>query len=347
MKNKVFLSLALLAFVINSCANSEDSSGTNKKLDQVLDQPNSTDERNFLDLPEIPSSSCYYIDSSTIDNSTVDNSSITDNALIINSSVTSCAAVSDSNIILSRIDNSSVDNSTVDNISIVINGSYICIESSIDNSTIDNATICNGSKVDGGSTVNDGSSVKDNTTVTNGSSVTNGSTVCNSTLDNSTIDNSTVCTGASMSFVGRIIRDQIVYDTDAPNVISVNSSTSNNDYTSGNIDIYIIFSESVFVDNSTGNPRLLLETGSTDRYANYTSGHGSDNLTFIYTIQSGDKTCDLDYDAVNSLSSNGGSITDNSSNNAVLTLPNPGSNGSLGRNKSIRINPASAKCPSP
>ena len=90
-----------------------------------------------------------------------------------------------------------------------------------------------------------------------------------------------------------------------------------------------------------------METGSTDRYANYTSGHGSDNLTFIYTIQSGDKTCDLDYNAVNSLLRNGGTIKDNSSNDAVLTLPNPGSNGSLGRNKAIRINPASAKCPSP
>ena len=50
-----YLSLAFLVFSIVSCSNSEDSSGTNKELDVVLDQPNSTDKRNYLDLPKIPS----------------------------------------------------------------------------------------------------------------------------------------------------------------------------------------------------------------------------------------------------------------------------------------------------
>ena len=67
------LYLLIILFILFSCASTEDSSGTNKELDHVLDQSNSTDERSYLDLPEIPSSSCYFIDSSTIDNSTVDN----------------------------------------------------------------------------------------------------------------------------------------------------------------------------------------------------------------------------------------------------------------------------------
>ena len=337
-----YLSLAFLVFSIVSCSNSEDSSGTNKELDVVLDQPNSTDKRNYLDLPKIPSNNCYYIDRSTIDNSTIDNSSISNNATILHSVTTNCAAVSDSTIILSRIDNSTVSNSTVDNDSVVKNGSYICIESSIDNSTIDNATICNGSTVDVGSTVTDGSSVRDNTTVTNGSSVTNGSTVCNSTIDNSTIDNSSVCTGASLAITNVTIIDSIVTETDAPNVQGVSSYTTNNNYNTGyTLSLYIRMSECVTVDDSSGNPRLLLETGSTDRYATYVSSTCAGEtgyVNFWYEIQSGDESCDLDYKATDSLELNGATIRDNSSNNAVLTLPSPGANGSLSRNKEFTIN---------
>ena len=337
-----YLSLAFLVFSIVSCSNSEDSSGTNKELDVVLDQPNSTDKRNYLDLPKIPSNNCYYIDSSTIDNSTIDNSSISNNATILHSVTTNCAAVSGSTIILSRIDNSTVSNSTVDNDSVVKNGSYICIESSIDNSTIDNATICNGSTVDVGSTVTDGSSVRDNTTVTNGSSVTNGSTVCNSTIDNSTIDNSSVCTGSSLVITNVTITDSIVTETDAPNVQSVSATRINGNYNTGeNLNLFIRMSECVTVDNSSGNTRLLLENGSTDRYATWyetdcLSGNGY--VRFTYSIQSGDESCDLDYKATDSFELNGSTIRDNSSNNAVLTLPSPGANGSLGRNKEFTIN---------
>ena len=342
-----YFSLAIIIFSIISCSNSDDSSGTNKELDLVLDQPNSTDKRNYLDLPKIPSNSCYYIDRSTIDNSTIDNSSISNNATILHSVTTNCAAVSDSTIILSRIDNSTVSNSTVDNDSVVINGSYICIESSIDNSTIDNATICNGSTVDVGSTVTNGSSVADNTTVTNGSSVTNGSTVCNSTVDNSTIDNSSVCTGSSLAITNVTLIDSIVTETVAPNVQSVSAAHTNANYNSPyNLNLYIRMSECVTVDNSSGNPRLLLETGSTDRYATWyetecLSGNGY--VRFAYSIQSGDESCDLDYKATDSLELNGATIRDNSSNNAVLTLPSPGANGSLGRNAEITIND-SGKC---
>ena len=124
----------------------------------------------------------------------------------------------------------------------------------------------------------------------------------------------------------------------APTVSSVSSDNSSASYSTGNnISIKVTFSESVFVDNSTGNPRIELETGSTDRYANYSSGNSSSVLYFIYTVVSGDNSTDLDYKSTSSLSANSGTIRDNSSNDATLTLPSPGSSGSLGTNKAIVI----------
>ena len=128
-------------------------------------------------------------------------------------------------------------------------------------------------------------------------------------------------------------------DSVAPTVSSVSSDNSSASYSSvgSNISINVTFSESVFVDNSTGNPRIELETGSTDRYANYSSGNSSSVLYFIYTVVSGDNSADLDYKSTSSLSANSGTIRDNSSNDATLTLPSPGSSGSLGTNKAIVI----------
>ncbi len=83
-------------------------------------------------------------------------------------------------------------------------------------------------------------------------------------------------------------------------------------------------------------PTLLLETGNTDRTATYSSGNGSNILTFNYTVQSGDVSGDLDYVATNSLSLNGGTIT-GAVGDADLTLPSPGAPGSLGANKAIVI----------
>ena len=125
----------------------------------------------------------------------------------------------------------------------------------------------------------------------------------------------------------------------APTVDNVSSDNSSGSYTIGsNIIIKVAFSETVFVDNSTGNPKIELETGSTDDNATYisTSDNGS-VLYFIYTVGDGDTSADLDYKSTSSLSANSGTIRDNSSNNATLTLPSPGTTGSLGANKAIVI----------
>ena len=94
------------------------------------------------------------------------------------------------------------------------------------------------------------------------------------------------------------------------------------------------FDEAVFV---TGSPRLQLETGATDRFASYVSGSGTNTLTFDYTVVNGDATSDLDYLSTSALGLNGGTIKDDATNNASLTLPSPGAAGSLGFNKNIVI----------
>ena len=54
-------------------------------------------------------------------------------------------------------------------------------------------------------------------------------------------------------------------------------------------------------------------------------------------IQAGDSSADLDYVDENSLSLNGGSIKDAAGNDAILTLPTPGTSGSLSANKALVI----------
>lgn len=159
---------------------------------------------------------------------------------------------------------------------------------------------CSSSSDDGASTTSDTTSNDDNSTST---------------------DNSTTTT-----------------DTTAPTVSSVSSSTNNGSYKiNDNITVTVTFNDNVIVDNSSGNPRIQLETGTNDRYANYVSGNSTSILSFLYTVQSGDNTTDLDYTSTSSLSANNGTIQDNATNNANLTLLAPGSSGSLGANKDIVI----------
>ncbi|HSF28659.1 MAG TPA: hypothetical protein VLA53_06535, partial [Nitrosopumilaceae archaeon] len=131
----------------------------------------------------------------------------------------------------------------------------------------------------------------------------------------------------------------IVIGTTSPTVSNVSSTTTNGSYNAGNtISVTVTFSESVVV---TGTPQLLLETGATDRQANYVSGSGTTTLTFNYVVQTGDTSNDLDYVATNSLELNSGTIKDVALNNAILTLPAPGATGSLGANKNIVIDTTS------
>jgi uncharacterized repeat protein (TIGR02059 family) len=124
-------------------------------------------------------------------------------------------------------------------------------------------------------------------------------------------------------------------DSTPPNIVSVSSLEANGLYGAGDtIRIIVAFSETVIV---AGTPQLTLETGTTDRVINYTSGSGSSALAFTYVVQPGDSSADLDYIQAYALSLNGGAIKDAAGNDASLDLPTPGTAGSLGANKSIVV----------
>jgi len=124
-------------------------------------------------------------------------------------------------------------------------------------------------------------------------------------------------------------------DSVAPIVSTVSSSSSNGTYNQDQtIAITLTFSEAVTV---IGTPFLTLATGAINRTANYSSGNTTSTLTFNYVVRSGDNSSDLDYISTNALSLNGSTINDTSNNPATLTLPAPGTTGSLGANKDIII----------
>ena len=127
----------------------------------------------------------------------------------------------------------------------------------------------------------------------------------------------------------------LVIDTTVPTVTRVTSTTANGSYKSDDvIAITVEFSEVV---NVTGTPQLTLETGSSDAVVDYSSGSGSNTLTFNYTVASDHTTSDLDYVATSSLALNSGTIKDAALNAATLTLASPGATNSLGANKAIVV----------
>jgi Tol biopolymer transport system component len=114
-------------------------------------------------------------------------------------------------------------------------------------------------------------------------------------------------------------------DTAAPTVTGVTSDTANGAYGIGSvISIQVGFSEAVA---ATGTPTLALNSGGTARY---TSGSGTNVLTFTYTVAAGESSGDLDYADISALSLNGGQIRDTAANGTTLALPAPGGAGSLG-----------------
>ena len=140
------------------------------------------------------------------------------------------------------------------------------------------------------------------------------------------VGNTSACSSSNITYVE---------DSTNPTVNNVSATNANGTYATGDtIHVTIQFSESVTV---TGTPRLQLETGTTDEFANYVSGSGTNTLTFDYAVVSGDASNDLDYTSTGALTLNGGTIKDAAGNNATLTLPAPGAAGSLGANKNIVI----------
>lgn len=115
-----------------------------------------------------------------------------------------------------------------------------------------------------------------------------------------------------------------------PKVISVGTSTPDGSYKAGeDIVITVTFDQVVMVAMTGTQPAILLETGTTDRYATYVGGSNSSQLIFNYTIQTGDQSADLDYQSSNALILNGSTIKNSDGDDAVLTLPTVGGANSL------------------
>ncbi|MFT6070567.1 MAG: hypothetical protein ACJAYQ_002921, partial [Bacteriovoracaceae bacterium] len=131
----------------------------------------------------------------------------------------------------------------------------------------------------------------------------------------------------------------IVIDTIPATVDEVTTNKNDGFYTTGEvIDIIVDFSEDVFV---TGSPLITLENSLGGRPVTYTSGSGTELITFNYTVVFGDMSTDLDYQAVNSLVLNSGTLNDIADNPSTLTLDTPltGAN-SMGVDHAIVIDTA-------
>lgn len=146
--------------------------------------------------------------------------------------------------------------------------------------------------------------------------------------------------GNSGSGGSRTDSDSISLSIAPPNPLVTHVSSSNPDgaYKVGDtISVTVNFDSAVTVDTSGGTPTLLLETGATDRIATYVSGSGSSTLTFLYVVQSGDLSADLDFQSISALALNGAAIRDASNLDAFLTLPTIGGANSFAGQKDIVI----------
>ncbi|WP_257293341.1 VCBS domain-containing protein [Endozoicomonas sp. YOMI1] len=121
----------------------------------------------------------------------------------------------------------------------------------------------------------------------------------------------------------------------APLVTSISSLTTDGEYAIGSvIRLQVSFDEAVEV---TGRPVLLMGTGNNISTARFSSGSGTQDLVFEYTVQPGDEAPDLDVLSASALQLNGGTIKDLSGNTAVLTVPVSGNSDSLASTADLMI----------
>ncbi|KAG7385097.1 hypothetical protein PHYPSEUDO_001949 [Phytophthora pseudosyringae] len=131
-----------------------------------------------------------------------------------------------------------------------------------------------------------------------------------------------------------------------PTVLSVSSPTANGLYRCGDqIALTVSFSQHVVVK---GAPFLWLDMGPVARKALYSTGSGTTVLTFIYTVQEGDYSVDMEYVDHHSLDSTTPvsdtiptailHLSTNPTTLADVNLPYPFTQGSLSYNKNLQVN---------
>lgn len=126
----------------------------------------------------------------------------------------------------------------------------------------------------------------------------------------------------------------VTNDETASTVLEVTSDATNGTFRVGDmINISVQFDEEVVV---TGTPQLTLETGTTDRTIDYVDRSVS-TLRFVYAVQAGETSSDLDVLSSSALVLNGGTIKDLAGNTVDLTVQHGSTSGSLSSNKDIVI----------
>ena len=126
-------------------------------------------------------------------------------------------------------------------------------------------------------------------------------------------------------------------DTQRPRVASVTSASADGPHTVGDtLDVAVTFSDPVRASTTEGIPSIRMQTGGS---AVYEAGSGTTTLTFLYHVEASDSAADLDYADARALDLHGGAIVDMSGNMADLTLPAPGSPGSLSDSKDLELVP--------
>ena len=127
--------------------------------------------------------------------------------------------------------------------------------------------------------------------------------------------------------LGTPITDTLTITQNSIAVLAVGSLDAAGTYTFGEtLTLTVTFTQAVQV---SGTPLLALATGTTPAEATYSSGTGTNVLSFTYVIGAGDTSADLDYVSTTSLSANGGSITGTGAQIISLALPALGGAASL------------------
>ena len=134
----------------------------------------------------------------------------------------------------------------------------------------------------------------------------------------------------------------LVIDGIRPQITNVTSSTSDGLQMEGNtITVQVVFDDNVYPStgaSSTGDIYLTLETGATDRNAEYNgTGNGTSTIELNYVVVAGDVTPDLATKSTAVVLAGGKTLKDNSGNDVVLTLPTAGGSDELDENKAIII----------
>ncbi len=131
-----------------------------------------------------------------------------------------------------------------------------------------------------------------------------------------------------------------IADDDPPTVVRV--AGTDGEYIAGDVvPVAVTFSSAVDV---SGAPRLLLETGTTDRHAAYAGGTGTATLRFDYTVQAEDGSGDLQYEGTDALALNGGRIQAAADSlDAALTLPALDAAGSLAGSGAVVVDTAKSR----